>query len=415
MQRIAVSRTDASPGELLLAAVRYPLRGTAVITCLVLAGVYLVSGIGGIIGGLVRLAFWVMLWRYGATCLLHAANGYEDPPNVGVEESTRAGVILTLIHLVVVACATAGVYFGMPWMWMLAALLVFALPAIDMSVAFDGDLATALNPMTWWRTMGEFGLRYFVPLALYLLTFVMVVLVAAWLTTHVPSIIALPVYGLLVAYVVILNFQLMGAMVHQRHEDLGLQPEASVLVRSSGQDADEAFLVRMDSLAESDPEAALDQFVGRLQHRAAPPAIHRAYRGLMRKRGMRDGLLVHGQIWIAAMVANGEERRALGVVQECVELDPNFVPDDPATALPLLDLAARLGMGQVALQLARGFLRSWPRAPETPRVGLLAARLLGDQPHRSTEGVVLLGKLMQAWPDHPLRAEMEALAKRLSG
>lgn len=414
MQKIAIARTDASVGELLLDAARYPLRGPALITCVVLAGVYLASGLPGLLGMLIRLAFWILLWRYGATCLLHAANGYADPPDVGVEENTRAGVILTLIHLILIATGTAAVVYDMPLMLVVAVPLALALPAIDMSLAFDGDFATSLNPVTWWRTIGSFGLRYLIPLGLNLLLFALVLLVAAFLNDHVPALIALPCYGFLAAYLVLLSFQLMGAMVHQRHEHLGLAPESAALVRHNGQDTDEQFVQRMEELAQTEPEAALDQFVGRLQNRMAPAPIHRAYRDLMRKRGMREGLLVHGQIWIAALVANGEDRRALGVVQECGELDASFVPDDPATALPLIDLAARIGMTQIALQLARGFLRHWPHAPETPRVGLLAARLLGEQPHRGTEGVVLLGKLMQAWPDHPLRGEMEALAQRLA-
>ncbi|TBR37015.1 MULTISPECIES: hypothetical protein [Dyella] len=415
MQKIAVSRTGASVGELLLGALRYPLRGTALVTCLILAGVYLATALPGLLGRLVALAFWVMLWRYGAACLLHAANGYADPPGMGVEESTRVGVILTVIHLVVVACATAGVVYNIPSMVVLAMVLGFALPAIDMSLAFDGDLATALNPVTWWRTMGRFGFHYFIPLGLNLLTFALVVLVSTWMRLHLPAVLALPLYGYAVACLVIMNFQLMGAMVHEQHEDLGMQPEAAVIAQRSGQDADDLFVVRMDQLAETDPEAALDQFVARLQHRAAPATIHRAYRDLMRKRGMREGLMVHGQVWIAALVANAEERRALGVVQECLELDASFIPDDPVTALPLIDLASRIGMSQLALQMSRSYLRQWPHSPETPRVGLLAARLLGDQPNRGTEGVVLLGKLMRAFPEDPLRPDMEALAKRLSG
>lgn len=414
MQRIAVSRTDTSLPGLLAASLGYPLRGAALATCGVLAIVYLAGLLPSIIGGLIRIAYWVMLWRYGAACLLHSAHGYADPPDVGVEESTSVGVLLTVIHLVVVAAFTAGIVYDIPWLWMLSIVLALALPAIDMSLAFDGDFATALNPLTWFRTIASFGLRYLMPLALNLFTFMLVVLMAAGLNRLLPAILAAPIYGFVCAYLVFVNFQLMGAMVHQRHDDLGIEPESAGLVRANGQDADEQLVHRALVLSESDPAAALDLFVARLQNRAAPPAIHRAYRDLMRKRSMREGLLVHGQIWIAALVAGDETRRALGVVQECIELDPQFVPDDPATAGPLADAAARMGMKNVALQLARGFVRLWPRAPDAPRMGLLAARLMAEEPQRRAEAVVFLEKLARAWPGHPLVEEMEVLSRRLT-
>jgi hypothetical protein len=163
----------------------------------------------------------------------------------------------------------------------------------------------------------------------------------------------------------------------------------------------------------TDRRGALGMLAARLQHRSAPPSLHQAYRDLLRQEGLRDALLVHGQIWIAALMANGESRRALGIVQECLELDSHFIPDDPTTAGPLAELAARSSMNRLALQLCRGFLAQWPRSPQAPHYGLVAVRLLAAMPDRQAEAAVLLGKLVAAWPDHPLRGEFDALSQQL--
>jgi hypothetical protein len=44
---------------------------------------------------------------------------------------------------------------------------------------------------------------------------------------------------------------------------------------------------------------------------------------------------------------------------------------------------------------------------------LVAVRLLAAMPDRQAEAAVLLGKLVAAWPDHPLRGEFDALSQQL--
>jgi len=116
---------------------------------------------------------------------------------------------------------------------------------------------------------------------------------------------------------------------------------------------------------------------------------------------------------MASLIAQGEAKRALGVLQDCCGIDPDFIPDDPRTCGELADLSARLGMRRIALHLCRGFLNAWPRDTQVPHVGLLAARLLAEEPERKSEAARLLDLLDSAWPDHPLYAEIGLQRSRL--
>jgi hypothetical protein len=117
---------------------------------------------------------------------------------------------------------------------------------------------------------------------------------------------------------------------------------------------------------------------------------------------------------MAALIAQGESRRALGVLQECCSIDAEFIPDDPRTCRELAELAARLGMQRMALKLCLGYLAHWPRDMQAPHYGLLAARLLGEQPEKHAEAAALLEQLAAAWPDHPLHAEINLQRQRLA-
>ena len=367
MPRIEVAAADTPFSERLRAGFGYPLRGSGLATCVALALVHYVRLLPSYIGVLAGMFVWAATWRYAATCLLHTANGYADPPDVGVDSSDGSAWGLTAIHLLVVAlCVVAIVFY--PHL-LVPCLIVFALvlPAIDMSLAFDGNMALAINPLHWARVIGGFGLAYLVPVAINLLLGITVV-IASITTAFLPQLLALPLFAFACTYLAVLAFHLMGVLIHQRHERFGLEPEAPKFARVTGQDADEAMLAEVEALALHDPAAATALLVARMQHRVAPTPLHLAYRRLLLQQGFRDGLLVHGQIWMASLMAQGEARRALGVLQECCGIDAHFIPDDPRTCRELADLSARLGMRRLALHLSRGFLNGWPRAcwPKSP-------------------------------------------------
>jgi hypothetical protein len=412
MIRIETVSSDTPFRERFVAGLSYPLRGAGLATCTALALAHYLVILPTFIGVFVSFALWTATWRYAALCLQHTANGFANPPDIGVEENPAAGNSLTFIHLFAAALCYISTLFYPPMLWPLIVLFAITLPAIDMSLAFDGGIEVALSPVNWWEVMRRFGGSYLIPVMLNLTTGGLI-LAAAMATAMVTKLISLPLFAFAYTYLIILNLHLMGAMIHARHDRFGIEPEAEELIRENGQDEDTQLLHHVETVASTDRRAAISLLVARLQSRVAPPSLHQAYRELLRQEGLRDGLLEHGQIWIAALLANDEPRRALGLAQECIEIDPAFVPDDPRGALALAELAARSGMNRLGLKLAKGFLSLWPRSPEAPRAGLLAARLLAEPLGQRTEAVVLLGKLVAMWPEHPLCGEMETLAQHL--
>ncbi len=413
MPRIEVVAADTPFGERLRTGFGYPLRGAALPTCVVLALVHYVGLLPSWTGVLAGTLVWAATWRYAADCMQHTASGYADPPDAGVDGNGTSGWALTAIHLLVVALCVVAIVFFPRMLWPVLVLSALVLPAIDMSLAFDGNLALAINPLNWGRVIGGFGIAYLIPVAINLLLGLLIVL-ASITTAQLPRLLALPLFAFAYTYLIVLAFHLMGAMIHQRHERFGIELEAEKLVAASSQDADSRLLDETRQLAVDDPLAALRRLAARLQDRSAPASVHQFYRELLHRQGLRDDLLVHGQIWIAALIAQGEPRRALGVLQECGGIDSGFVPDDPRTCGELADLAARLGMSRLAIQLCRGYLAHWPRDPQSPHYGLLAARQLAAHADQHAEATTLLDWLAAAWPDHPLRAEIDAQRRQLA-
>ena len=411
MPRIEIVAADTPFAQRLQDGFGYPLRGPALATCVVLALVHYVGLLPSYIGALASATVWAATWRYAADCLQHTANGYADPPDVGSDSNSASGWGLTAVHLMAVALCVLAIVFFPRLLWPVLILAALVLPAIDMSLAFDGNLALALSPLNWLRVIGRFGAAYLIPVAINLLLGVLIV-IASVTTAQLPRLLALPLFAFGYTYLIVLAFHLMGAMIHQRHERFGMVPEAPQLARASGQDADDELVEAARQQAAEDPMAALRQLAGRLRERAAPPAIHQLYRTLLHRQGLHEDLLVHGQIWIAALIAQGEPRRALGVLQECRGLDPRFIPDDPRTCGELADLAGRLGMQRLAIALCQGFIDAWPKDAHGPHHALQLAHLTENEPERAPETRGLLRRMLDAWPDHPLHAELASRARQ---
>ena len=413
MSRIEVAAADTPFSERLVTGFGYPLRGAGLATCTALALIHYVGLLPSYIGAFAGALVWAATWRYAADCLLHTANGYANPPEVGADSNGTAGWGLTAVHLLVVALCVLAVVFWPHLLWPVLILAVLVLPAIDMSLAFDANMALALSPLNWFRIVHAFGPAYLVPVAINLLLGITIVL-ASLSSALLPHVLALPLFGFVYSWLIVLAFHLMGVMIHQRHEQFGLEPEAPRLAQAGGQDADATLVQEVAALAPHDVRAATSLLVERLRSHIAPPSIHLAYRQLLQRQQLHDALLVHGQIWIAALIAQGETRRALGVLQECLGLDADFIPDDTHTCGELADLAARLGISRIAVKLGQGYLQTWPRDPQAAHYGLLAARLLGEHPDQHVEAMQLLDQLAAAWPEHPLRAEIQRQRQHLA-
>ena len=413
MPRIALASVETPFGQRLIQGLGYPLRGSGLATCVALALIHYVGLLPSYIGALASALVWAATWRYAADCLLHTAHGYANPPDVGSDSNGSSGWSLTAIHLMFVALCVLSIVFWPRLLWPVLIVATLVLPAIDMSLAFDGNLALALSPVNWVRILRSFGSAYLIPVAINL-ALGLTILLASVSSALLPRVLALPLFAFAYTWLIVLAFHLMGVLIHQRHERFGIEPEAPKLARAGGQDADEVLLRENHALASMDPIGAAHQLAARLRDRAAPASVHQAYRQLLKQQNLHGDLLIHGQIWIAALIAENEPRRALGVLQDCTGIDPEFVPDDTRTCGELADLAARLGMQRNALQLCRGYLKHWPREPQALHYGLLATQLLSQHTDQLAEARLLLEQLACQWPDLPQRREIDSMRSQLT-
>lgn len=204
-------------------------------------------------------------------------------------------------------------------------------------------------------------------------------------------------------------------LLYRFHERMGHQPEADTLAMATGRDHDAQLLSHVRSLQSvGNKDSAFTLLKERLQQSYAPWAIHAEFRKLARACGYPQALLDTTPSALACLMASSDWRRALALVQENIDIQPDYMPPEAAVAGALAEQAANMGMNRLALKLARGYPNTWPRDPEAPRYGLLAAQLLAERLDHPAEAGVLASKLLLAFPDCPQHDAIQKFLDRLS-
>jgi hypothetical protein len=384
----------------------YPAQAGSLTTIVALALCRLVVYVP--FGWALNLLVWVALYKYAIECLRATANGRMESPEISTNVEDSAGWNMIWLQVIFFLFNLAGFLLLGPWGGMLVALLLaFALPGAMMSVAMDGSLSHAVNPLTWLAIIGRLRSAYF---SVVLLIFVFTMSqgnAVSLLLPFMPEFLAMVVYYLIAHYVVIATFHLMGYLIWQYHDVLGYEPE--IRQKLTRPDDPDAVLLEeiQQQVREGEPERAADQLAVHLRQRGGTPAVHAQYRKLLVLTGRRDESLRHGLEWINILLAQDDERRALEVSRECIALDPAFRP--PADAINrLAERAAKSGQSQLALGLLSGFHRKHPKHRDLPANLLLASKLLVDRMGRDAEARKMLDHLLANYAEHPLRAEILA-------
>src|SRR5690606_12446195 len=147
--------------------------------------------------------------------------------------------------------------------------------------------------------------------------------------------------------------------------------------------------------------------------RAVTTATHELYRRLLRQAGDSAELDRHAGLFLNLLVIEKQERKALGLLREALDANPDFVPLQHEHAGQLTQRALALGQTQLATDPWLALLRRHPRDPAAPRWALEAARLLAERYGRDADARRLLEEARPRSEDADLTARIDALLAAL--
>lgn len=363
-----------------------------------------------ILGIVVWLALWAMLFKVSYEILTSTASGHMDgPPAVSQMSDGIMFKHIGLLLLMVFGYVLIGGLIGSPLVALLLGLFVLlALPAATMTLAMTQSLLAALNPATWVMIMRITGGAYLLTSVFLLLMMVSRTWVEGLLLPLVGNSMALfnVVSWAITSYFMAASFHLMGYLLYQHHDELGIEPT----VQTDGEDssAEHPLIAQAAELVRAgQPEEAIGQLQQEIERRGVEPEVHEYYRKLLQSRGETEKLAEHGAAYIPPLIHAQENiDRAVDVAEESFAASRDFQLHQPGDALPLARHAFELGRHKLVLKLGSGFGKRHPKHPDLPELYFLAAQSLIENGGNSDKAVNTVRQLIKRFPDHPLVEDM---------
>ena len=388
----------------------YPFRGAS-LTMLIGLSLAQVLTLTAFIGWIIGLLLLGAAYKYAFTILRETAHGRLDPPGGALDAPDSLLLQFVVVQLLGIAAVmlTAVLVSPAASLWV---LLCFALiqPGITLSLAMDESLAAALNPITWLALLSRLGWPY---LALAVLLFAFQ-FSAAWaagaLTGALPGLLAEVVSQAWFLWGLFATFHVMGYVLYQYHEALGFEPRAHVFDAQRPKGRDQQLIVDAEQLIDAgDAQAALGLLREASRERALGFDVHDLYRRLLREHGSADERLSHGRQLVKQMMIEGQIRPALGLLRECLDLDPAFAPMQPEHGTQLAEQASLMGQSALASDLLAALRAAYPKDPLRPHWALLEAQVLIERLGRDADARAVLNAALPLCEDADLRARLEAL------
>lgn len=365
----------------------YPFSGAALPTIAVLVLAILVLGWLPGLGWLMTLICWLAAYKYAFEILQHTANGDLSPPESVLR--IDGSVVLYFIGLQIILWTVPTiVLLAVPPLGIaLFVLMLLIQPVAIMVLAMSGSLGNALEPSRWFTVIGRIGWPYLALVGLLFVIQASSINAAQLLARFLPLMLADPLVNTFAFWGLFATFHLMGYLIYQYHEELHFEPDAH-REQPGGRprDRDQDLLDQASArLQEGDAEAALGLLREEMRERSVSLEVHELFRRMLRQANDEAGLLAHGRTFLHLLLMEKQDRRALGLARECLDLDPDFTTPEVEDGAKLARRAAVTGQSQLGIDLLAAAIRKDPRHPDMPEWSLTAADLLLRQPDRESQ------------------------------
>ncbi|MBV8659730.1 MAG: hypothetical protein JO142_18060 [Burkholderiales bacterium] len=295
--------------------------------------------------------------------------------------------------------------------------LVFAVtlwPASTMVLALEADVGAALDLPRLIRMAFSIGMPYFglVGCLILLSSSAGAVQALVFKGQTTPGVIPVMVSMAAQLYFSVVMFRLMGYVVYQYHEAVGVD-----VLRDFDEQGGNVLTPKQRQMAEvnrmllegQQDEALAAAFDIRREYPYDIDTNECLFKVLLGRPNALPEFDKQGKRLISLLLKADRDTRAVEVLEQVRAVLPDFQPEAPNEVLPLGKAAVRNRRIDTAMSLIRGFDKRQPKHPDVPAVYLLGARILCEHRRDDAAAEKILRALCARYPAHPITQEAEQL------
>jgi hypothetical protein len=378
----------------------------------------------GVFGFLIALFIFLAFLKYSFVVLERTATGrFDEPNNMNGEEGGEISQVFRMIGFFIILGIVLGLLksflgtVGEDLNWVLVNILP---PAGIMIIATSHSLARALNPAQIFFYIRTIGSPYLALCFLLLSLTESSLWLQMFLDKHVDSWVVVPLIIFVQLYFILIIYHMMGYVIYQYHDKLGLQAavsfEKAEAQLSPNKPAPDPIMAQLGALmAEGKEQEAASMLREELRTKWERNDLHERYQKLLVALGKHDVALLHARDFIGKLVMEKRMFQALDLCEWGLKTDPAFQLGNPDHVHELAAAANVANRHKLALDLMRGFDKRYPGHKHTAPVYLLSAKILAEKYHKYVEAGKILRALQAKFPGHELATEakkyQEAFAK----
>jgi len=364
----------------------------------------------------------LMMLRYGFSVLQHTATGHLTPPKISLNFQLRELALpLKLIAIIIFLSLIMGLIlypFGVNVV--IIQLIAFAfsqliLPAMVVLLAVYKGFFRAINPVDISFVVSTIGLPYLALCGVLLLLsgapasaqFLLASIIPLWMLTMFNIFI--------MGYFTVVTFHLLGYVVYQYHEHLGIKPEVEYAVKIKPSNSNKGTNANQSSssypilqkvrllIKEGMQQAAKATLKKELLHHAemdrARIELHQLYHQMLINDQEHETLLEHGNTFIPALLDNQMGKQAIAVFRDCIDVDPKYHLTIPGDIHKLATAAQKADEHKIILSLINGFVQKHPDYPDTIELLLMAAQSLQHHFRQDEKAKKILVYAIKRYPE----------------
>jgi tetratricopeptide (TPR) repeat protein len=362
---------------------------------------------------IVQLVCWALMLNYAYAAMQRTILGNLMPPPIWDESIIRdfvqvfkqIGLYVVLFFLVL----TVGAHLGavMANLFILAALYLF--PSMIIILVNTRSLLTALNPVAFMTLPLRIGKGYLVMFFILSLLFFAPYALLNYISAFLSPFLYNYILSLAQNYYTLISYHLMGYVLLQYHNEIGLNisvddiQDSSVAVREKADDPATLELKRVEVLCR---EGKLDEAIDHIhqwRNTGGPlnAELSQRYYDLLKSKNRLQEILKFGPDYLPLLVEQGNKNKALEVFNECFTADPNFTTN-PKALLKIGEWLADTGKPKDAIKVLSGMTKVYPDSPDVPMAYFRAAQLYNDRLMDGARAKKILEQVINKYPDHKM-------------